>query len=69
MPTVIVTYLGFIPTEFFCANQPDEGLDLQLAWHCAVCHVAQADFRTLFPPSFIVKSSALLILLVVDIVR
>lgn len=66
---MMTTHLGLVPAVFLCADQHEEGLDLQVAWHCVGCHVAQSDFGALFPFSFIVKSGALLVLLVVDVVR
>ena len=66
--TMLTTYLGLVPAVFLCPDQDEEGLDLQVAGHCAVCHVAPSDFGALFPFLLIVKSGALPVSLVVDVV-
>jgi hypothetical protein len=65
---MMMIYLGLGPAIFLCANQHEESLDLQVAWHCAVCHVAPSDFGALFPFLLIVKSGALPVSLVVGVV-
>ena len=42
---------------------------MQVAWRCAICYAVQTDFDTLFSFPSIVKSGALVKLLVVNVVR
>ncbi|KAM0697126.1 hypothetical protein Q7P36_003197 [Cladosporium allicinum] len=65
----MMTYLGLVLAAFLRADQHKEGFDMQVAGRCAIRQVAQSDIGALFLFPFIVKSGALLILLVADVVR
>jgi hypothetical protein len=67
--TTMMTYLGLVLAAFLRADQHKEGFDMQVAGRCAIRQVAQSDIGALFLFPFIVKSGALLILLVADVVR
>ena len=65
----MMTYPGLVPAMFLRVDQHEEGLDMQVVGRCAIRQVVQSDIGALFPFPFIVKSGALLILLVADVVR
>ena len=64
----VVTHLGVVPASL-CTDQHDEGFDVHVAWHCAIFQVVPAKFHTLSVFTLILKSGALLVLLIVDVVR